>query len=90
LRGTGMDNNDEFEMSENGENNLSSVISDGRENFMTSTPQRKKIDCDECKKKSQCVDCYVRKECESEDERLFLMAGLSTDSTPDRVQQVAI
>jgi hypothetical protein len=43
-----MDNNDtkgdEFEMSENGENNLSSVISDGRENFMTSTPQRKKID----------------------------------------------
>ena len=81
---------DEFEMSENGENNLTSVISDVSENFMTSTPQKKKIDCDECKQKSQCVDCYVREEYESKDERLFFMTGLSTDSTPDRVQQVAV
>ena len=61
---------DEFEMSENGENNLTSVISDVSENFMTSTPQKKKIDCDECKQKSQCVDCYVREEYASKDDIL--------------------
>ena len=64
-------------MSENGENNLTSVLSDVSENFMTSAPQRKNnIDCDECKQKSQCVDCFVREEYESKDERLFFMTGL--------------
>ena len=29
-------------------------------NFMTSTPR--KIDCEECKDQSQCVDCYVSQE----------------------------
>ena len=57
-------------MSENEENYLSSVMSDVSENFMTSTPQRKKIDYDECKQKSQCVDCYVREEYASKDEIL--------------------
>ena len=80
----------ELEMSENEENNFSSVIADVSENFMTSTPQRKKTNCDECKQKSQCLDCFVREECESKDERLFFMTGRSADSTPDRVQQVDV
>ena len=29
-------------------------------NFVTSTPR--KIDCEECKNQSQCVDCFVRQE----------------------------
>ena len=31
-------------------------------NFMTSTPTKKKYDCNDCRNKSQCVDCFVQQE----------------------------
>ena len=81
---------DNFQFSENVKNNITSAIADVGDNFMTSTPQKKKFDCDECQQKSQCVECYVREDNESKDERSFSMTGLLMDSTHDRVQQVAV
>ena len=30
--------------------------------FATSTPQKTRFDCEDCKNKSQCIDCYVRQD----------------------------
>ena len=34
----------------------------GDNSFVTSTPQKTKFDCEDCKNKSQCTDCYVRQD----------------------------
>ena len=36
--------------------------SDDLVNFVTSTPVKRKIQCEECKNETQCVDCFVRQE----------------------------
>ena len=32
------------------------------DNFVTSTPVKRKFKCEDCENKMQCVDCYVRQE----------------------------
>ena len=33
-----------------------------KKSFTTSTPRKRKFECDDCNNKSQCVDCYVRQD----------------------------
>ena len=37
-------------------------VSDDSVNFVTSTPVKRKFNCEECANQSQCVDCFVRQE----------------------------
>ena len=45
--------------------NHTNVDNTTNENFVTSTPKKRKHSCDECENKSQCIDCFVNQETSS-------------------------